>query len=160
MRAVPSLLAVLLMLSSTSLAQTAEPTTQEPVATAPTASSEAAVTPFAPGAKVFLEPMNGFEELLAEDIVKKKVPVVVVKERENADFVLSGEVHLKQYGWLAGNLLWPHGGVRVSIKDAHTGGEVFAFSSKRVDSNTAAGWVYQIWADNCTKHLKKALEKK
>src|SRR6185437_6943752 len=192
MKAFASVLAVLLMLSSTSLAQTApvEPATpvQEtaptrqaaptqqavptqaapggesakpeaarpeaarpeaetqapapspsPAASTPSAEAAAAsadavlATPsappsaplFAPGAKLFLEPMNGFEQLLSHAILKKKVPVVLVNERAQADFVMSGGVHLKDPGWLKGMVMDTRGKGNVSIKDARTGNEVF-----------------------------------
>src|SRR6185437_11068064 len=80
---------------------------------------------FAPGAKLFLEPMNGFEQLLSHAILKKKVPVVLVNERAQADFVMSGGVHLKDPGWLKGMVMDTRGKGNVSIKDARTGNEVF-----------------------------------
>ena len=202
MKASPSLLAVLLMLSSTSLAQTAP--TQAPVqdtapnqqavptqqaaaggesskpeaasepSTSPTASTPSAdaaaviadavpaatVAPLlAPGAKVFLEPMNGFEQFVSDAIVKKKVPVVVVKERANADFVVSGEAHVKKPGW-KGIVLDTGGKGNVSIKDARTSNVVFACKFTKVDQGLGEYWIYQGWASGCAKHLKKAMEKK
>jgi hypothetical protein len=104
--------------------------------------------------------MDGFEQFLAEAILKKKVPVVVVQERANADFVVSGDAHVKKPGWFMGNVLSTHGKGNISIKDARTGSQVFAYHFKRVDQGVAVGYVYQGWADACAKHLKKALEKK
>jgi len=124
-----------------------------------TADVAAVPAAFAPGAKIFIEPMEGFGDLVTDSIAKKKVPVVVVKDRAQADFVMTGVAHLKTYKWLASNLLWPHGGAHVLINDAHTGGQVFAFNSTRVDSNEQDGWVYQIWADNVAGHLKKQMKK-
>jgi hypothetical protein len=213
MKASPSLLAVLLMLSSTSLAQTApvqtpvqemaptqqavptqqtaaggeaskpeaarpeaESPTSAPLAspTASTASTEAgaatadavpavpaaSIAPlFAPGAKLFLEPMNGFEQFVSEAIVKRKVPVVVVKESANADFVVSGEAHVKKPGW-KGIVLDTGGKGNISIKDARTSNVVFACNFNKVDQGLAEVYIYQGWANACAKHMKKAMEKK
>jgi hypothetical protein len=44
-----------------------------------------------PGAKVYIAPMEGdLHTFLAAEIVKKKVPIVVVVEEEEADFVMTG----------------------------------------------------------------------
>jgi hypothetical protein len=153
MKAATGLLAVLLLLSSPSLGQTAsvpltvpaQPTTQAPLAA---------------GAKLFLEPMGGFERFLSDAIVKKKVPVVLVGERAKADFVLSGGAHVKKRGFFTGFVMDTHGGGNIAIQDARTGNQVFAYKFHRVNQGTAAGYVYQSWADACAKHLKKALEKK
>ena len=219
MKAAASLLVVLLMLSSTSLAQTApvqetapvQPTapvqetapaqqavpaqqaaaggesakpeaakteaegqasTPSPSAIAPTPSTEVAAASmgavlaapsapvFAPGAKLFISPMDGFEQFLSDAIVKKKVPVVVVKERAEADFLVSGGARVKKRGFLTGMVLSNHGGGDISINDARTGKPVFACDFHRVDEGLAEGYVYQGWASNCMKHLKKVLEKK
>jgi hypothetical protein len=201
MKAFASLLAVLLMLSSTSLAQTApaepmapnqqtvpaqqaaaggesskpeaasQPSTTSPSPTASAPSAEAAAGSadavpaaplgpvLAPGAKLFLEPMGGFEQFVSDAIVKKKVPVVVVKEREKADFVMSGEAHVKKPGW-KGVVLDTHGKGSVSLKDARTGNVVFVHDFKKVDQMEAEYYIYQHWANQCAAHLRKAMEKK
>jgi hypothetical protein len=159
------------MLSSTSRAQTAPVQETAPTQQAVPAQQEADAVPavpavsiappFAPGAKVFLEPMEGFEKLLAHSIAKQKVPVVFVDEREKADFVLSGEAHLKKAGWLMGSLLsFPHGKGNISVKDARTGNEVFAYTFTRVDTDKTDYQVYQAWANACAGRLKKAVKKK
>jgi S1-C subfamily serine protease len=43
------------------------------------------------GAKIFIEPMEGdLHPFIAAEIVKKKLPVVIVMERKNADYILAG----------------------------------------------------------------------
>ena len=43
------------------------------------------------GAKIFIEPMPGdLHPFIAAEIVKKKLPVVVVTERKNAEYILAG----------------------------------------------------------------------
>lgn len=104
--------------------------------------------------------MDGFDKLLSDSIVQKKVPVVVVKDRADADFVMSGSAHVKKRGFITGMVLSTRGGTNVSMKDARTGTEVFACNFHRVDSNERPGDIYLGWADQCAGHLKKAVEKK
>lgn len=214
MKAATGLLAVLLLLSSTSLAQTpqtqpatpgdqptpAQPTApaqqavptpqavadaskpeaagQPPAATAPppaAPSTEAAATTtdaapavpdvaaapaFAPGMKLFIEKMNGFEQRLAYAMVKKKVPVVLVDDRDKADFILTGGAFVKEQGFFKAWIATAHGKGTILVNDARTGDQVFSFSFHRVDSNETADETLQIWAGVCANHLKKALEPK
>lgn len=167
MKAFTGLLAVLLMLSSTSLAQTAPapPTTSTPSteaadANAATAPAAAAVPSFAPGAKLYVELMGGFENYLIAAIAKKKVPVVIVMAREDADFVMSGVAHVKRPNVITGMVITSHGGGNIAVKDARTGNLVYAEKFRRVDGGTSEDHVYQIWAEGCAKHMKKAMEKK
>ncbi len=104
--------------------------------------------------------MDGFGQLVSDAIVHKKVPVVVVKERANADFVMSGEAQVKKRGIVTGVVLSTHGGGTVSIKDARTGNQVFAYSFHRVDAMEREGDIYLNWADQSAEHLKKAMKKK
>lgn len=152
MKAVAGVLAVLLVLSSTSFGQTAA------------AATEAAVvavrpTPLTAGVKVFVDPMGGFGPLLADSIVHKKVPVVVVKQPAEADFVMSGYAWVRNRNFVTGFVLSSKGGVNISMKDAR-GNLVFACEFHRVDSNERDGDIYLGWADQCAGHLKKALKKK
>jgi hypothetical protein len=115
---------------------------------------------FAPGARLFISPMNGFEQFVADAFLKKKVPVVVVNEPAKADFLVSGGARVKRPGFLTGMVLDSRGGGNISIIDARTGKPVFDCTFKRVDQGLAEGYIYQGWASNCAKHLKKELEKK
>ena len=51
------------------------------------------------GSTVFIEPMNGFETYLAAALAKKKVPLVVISNKEKADFVITGASDTKKAGW-------------------------------------------------------------
>ncbi len=104
--------------------------------------------------------MNGFEQFVSDAFLKKKVPVVVVDEPAKADFLVSGGARVKRPGWITGMVLDTHGGGNISIIDARTGKPVFDCTFKRVDQGLAEGYIYQGWASNCAKHLKKQLEKK
>jgi hypothetical protein len=52
-----------------------------------------------PGSKVYIEPMNGFENYLVAALQKKKVQVVVVADRGAADFVITGSSQHEKAGW-------------------------------------------------------------
>ncbi len=50
-----------------------------------------AAPPSLAGAKIFIEPMQGdLHPFIAAEIVKKKLPVVMVTERKNAEYILAG----------------------------------------------------------------------
>jgi hypothetical protein len=56
-----------------------------------TVAQNKAETPSLDGAKIFIEPMQGdLHPFIAAEIVKKKLPVVVVTERKNAEYILAG----------------------------------------------------------------------
>src|SRR5215469_1106753 len=42
------------------------------------------------GARVFLEPMGGFETYLKSAMAKKKVPLQIVDDKARADFIITG----------------------------------------------------------------------
>jgi hypothetical protein len=187
MKAFAAVLVVLLLLSGASVAQTgpgqvpapapvtAPASAAQTVAVASTpeaasaASAEAAAAPpaasmaparFGPGAKLFVEPIDGYGELLAVAIAKKKVPVVLVHDRAEADFVLSGDAQLKKPGWLKGEVLYPHAKANLAITNAHTGEVVFAYKLDEKQESMSAGQLYESSAYTCAKHLKKAMQKK
>jgi hypothetical protein len=51
------------------------------------------------GSKVFITPMEGFETYLIAGLAKKKVPLVVVTKREEADFEIIGNSESQKAGW-------------------------------------------------------------
>lgn len=118
----------------------------------------AASTHIAAGSKLFIEPMDGFDTYLAAAILKKKVPVMVIGDRSNADFIVSGGSHVDKAGWAKTIFVspLPHAEASISIKDAHSGNLVFAYN---VDKSNAAR-ANQSTAEACAKHLKEAIEKK
>jgi hypothetical protein len=112
----------------------------------------------APGAKLFIEPMNGFDTYLSAAILKKKVPVMVVDDRSKADFIVTGGSHVDKAGWAKTIFVSPnpHAEASIAIKDAHSGNLVFAYN---VDKSNAVR-ANQSTAEACAKHLKEAIEKK
>ena len=46
--------------------------------------------------RIYIEPQDGFESYLSAAIVKKRVPVIVTQDRENATFILTSSVKAKE----------------------------------------------------------------
>lgn len=142
-------------------AQPASAAAAVPASPATAAPSEpvppAAMARFAPGAKLFIEPMNGFETYLEGAILKKNVPVTVVDDRSKADFVVTGISDEAKAGWAKVIFVSPksHAQASIAVKDARSGNLVFAYN---VDKSNAIR-ANQSTAEACAKHLKTALEK-
>src|ERR1700722_14646154 len=51
------------------------------------------------GTTVYIEKMDGFENYLAAAFAKKKVQLVLVTDRDKADYILSGTSEDKKAGW-------------------------------------------------------------
>ena len=95
------------------------------------------------GARVFIGPIEGgYDIYLSAAMHKKEVPIVIVTDREKADFELSGVSESEKAGW-AKTLFW---GDTSSKEQA---------SVKMV--NSARG--KQSSAEACAKHLKEKIEK-
>lgn len=76
----------------------------------------------AAGSKIFVAPMDGgFNDLLATEIVKRKLPVSVVTDEDSADFIITGKVSKagdKWYNSALGGKDQTEGSIRlVSVKD-------------------------------------------
>lgn len=110
-----------------------------------------------PGSKVFIEPMDGFENYLAAAILKKKTPVVVVDSKEKADFIISGTAHVEKAGWAKTIFISgaPQAGASISVKEAGTGNLSYAYSVDKFNAARAS----QSTAEACAKHLKEFIDK-
>lgn len=116
-----------------------------------------AITHIAPGSKLFIESMDGFDTYLSAAILKKKVPVTVVDDKAHADFIVSGGAHEDKAGWAKTIFVSPasHAQASITIKDAHSGNMVFAYNVDKMNAARAN----QSTAEACAKHLKEAIEK-
>jgi hypothetical protein len=113
-----------------------------------------------PGAKVFLDAMpNDFQDYLKAAFSKKKVPVVVVGTRAEAEFEIKGGSESQKAGAAKKMFMgsW-HSDEQASISVAslQSGEVVFAYSANK--KNSAHG--RQTTAEACAKHFKEALETK
>lgn len=97
-----------------------------------------------PGAYVFLEKMDGFEDYLAAALHAKQVPLVVVTDKDKADFVISG--------FASDSDMRHH--TRATMKVVNRSGTVvFAYA---FDQDYAAHGK-QSAAEACAKNLKKEI---
>jgi hypothetical protein len=115
---------------------------------------------FRPGARVFIHTMpDGFDTYLKSALAKKKVPVVVVDSREDADLEIKGTSETQKAGATKKIFMgsW-HSDEQasISVTSVESGEIVFAYSVNK--KNSAHG--KQTTAEACAKHLKEAIEKK
>ncbi|MGH9826957.1 MAG: hypothetical protein ACREDR_27330 [Blastocatellia bacterium] len=111
------------------------------------------------GSKVYIAPMDGFETYLKAAIEKKEVPLVVVEDRDKADFEISGVANSQKASAAKKIILgsW-HSREEASVNVANikTGEVVFAYSVHK--ENSAHG--KKSTAEACAKHLKEKISGK
>jgi hypothetical protein len=95
------------------------------------------------GAKVFVEKMDGFEDNFVAALHAKQVPVVIVTDRDKADFVFSGYC----------NIFGDHH-IEANVKAVNKDGNV-VFAYDFVQDYTVHG--KQSAAEACAKNLKKKI---
>jgi len=111
------------------------------------------------GAKVFVNPMpDGFDTYLKTAFEKKKVPLVVVSSRDEADYEIKGVSDTQKAGAAKKIMLgsW-HSDEQasISVSSIRSGEVVYAYSANK--KNSAHG--KQTTAEACAKHLKETIEK-
>jgi hypothetical protein len=111
------------------------------------------------GSTVYITPMDGFETYLAAAIGKKKVQLVPVMEKEQADYVINGTSLDKKAGWakivFMGNV-HSDNSASITMSDRKTGAIVYAYAVDK--KSTMHG--QQTTAEACAKHLKAHMEGK
>jgi hypothetical protein len=127
---------------------------------APGAAAQTSSTALRPGAKVFVGEMpDGFDTYFKAALEKKKVPVVLVPTKAEADFEIKGSSETQKAGAAKKIFMgsW-HSDEQASISVANiaSGEIVFAYSANK--KNSAHG--KQTSAEACAKHLKEHIEKK
>ena len=128
---------------------------------APAATPLVAATPenmkITPGARVYIAPMEGFENYLAAAFGKKKVELVPVFDPTQADYVISGTSVDKKAGWakiaFMGNI-HSDNAASITMTDKRTGAIVYAYAVDK--KSTMHG--QQTTAEACAKHLKAHME--
>jgi len=110
-----------------------------------------------PGSRVYIAPMDGFENYLAAALGKKKVPLIPVFDQSQADYVISGTSVDKKAGWakivFMGNI-HSDNAASVTMTDRRTGAIVYAYAVDK--KSTMHG--QQTTAEACAKHLKAHIE--
>jgi len=108
--------------------------------------------------KVYIAPADGFEQYLAAAFRKKSVPLLIVTDRDLADFEITA-THDKQDASFARTYVWGilHGSATASIQvvNLRTKVVVFADSSTRLVAFRGE----RSTAEKLAKYLKRKMEK-
>ncbi len=111
------------------------------------------------GAKVFLEPMGGFETYLKTAMNKKKVPLQIVEDKAQADFVITGHSESQKASTAKKAIMWnwhSNEDASINVSNIKTGEVVFAYEAHK--DSSAHG--QKSTAEACAKHLKDKIEGK
>jgi hypothetical protein len=144
-------------------AQPATPAQAQQASPSSTATGTAAATPIstkiAPGSKVYIAPMDGFENYLAAALGKKKVQLIPVTDKDLADYVITGTSLDKKAGWakivFMGNV-HSDNAASITMSDRKSGAIVYAYAVDK--KSTMHG--QQTTAEACAKHLQAHIEGK
>jgi hypothetical protein len=145
------------MTVGTNLAQQAKPADLTPTGQAgkePVITNESLPS----GARIYLAPMpSGFETYVAAGLEKKKVPVVLISDREKAEYELSGVSDSDRAGWAKMLFLGSqqtNETASIKIVNLKTGNVVFAYSVNK--TNSARG--KQSAGEAVAKHINEKIE--
>jgi hypothetical protein len=109
------------------------------------------------GSKVYIENMNGFENYLAAAFAKKKVQLVLVADKNQADYIVTGTSEDKKAGWAKIVFLGDvHSDADASITmvDKRSSTILFAYSVNKKSTLHGA----QTTAEACAKHLHEKID--
>ena len=111
------------------------------------------------GARVFLEPMGGFETYLKAAMTKKKVPLQIVEDKAQADFIITGHSESQKASTAKKAIMWnwhSNEDASINVSNVKTGEVVFAYEAHK--DSSAHG--QQSTAEACAKHLKDQMAAK
>jgi hypothetical protein len=112
------------------------------------------------GSKVFIAPMeNGFDDYVKAALKTKKVPVVLIENKDSADFEISGHSDTEKASTAKKVLFlnWQSNEqASIQVVNLKTSEVVFAYSVNK--KNSAHG--KKTTAEACAKHLKEKIESK
>lgn len=110
------------------------------------------------GSRIYVAPMpSGFETYVVAGIEKKKVPVVVVTDRDKADYELSGVSDSDKAGWAKMLFLGSqqtNESASIKIVNLKTGNVVFAYSVNKTNSFKGK----QSAGEAVAKHINEKIE--
>ena len=102
------------------------------------------------------KPVEGFDTYMAAALRKKKVPVIMVADRTQADFAIEGSADKKAAGWAK---KWILGDFRrsasasLTVTNLHTGVIAYADASDRASANKGL----RSSAEKLAKYLKRKM---
>jgi hypothetical protein len=103
------------------------------------------------------KPIEGFESYLAAAMRKKNVPIIMVTDRSQADFEITGTADKKGAGWAKKVFLGDWRGsasASMQVVNLHTGVVAYADASHRSSANKGL----RSSAEKLAKYLKKKME--
>jgi hypothetical protein len=110
------------------------------------------------GSKIYVAPMGGFENYVVAGIVKKKVPVVIVADRDKADYEIRGAAETERAGWAKIVFIGSDNSneqASVTVVEIKSGSVVYAYSVHK--SNSFKG--KQSAGEAIGKHLNEVIGK-
>ena len=110
------------------------------------------------GAKIFIAPMGGFDNYVTAGIIKKNVPVVVVSDRDKAEYEIRGSEETEKAGWAKMLFLGSQNSNEqgsIVVRKIKTDEIVFAYSVNKLNSVRGK----QSAGEACAKHLKEVIGK-
>ena len=106
------------------------------------------------GSKVYINSMDGFETYVTAAIQKKKVPLVIVADRDKADFEIKGSVEKTKAGWAKTIFVSPNPAIDATMQVINIQSGVVAFSNSSNKNAARRG------RKGSAEHLAKNLAKK
>ncbi|HET9366012.1 MAG TPA: hypothetical protein VFP71_13465 [Candidatus Angelobacter sp.] len=110
------------------------------------------------GSKIYVAPMDGFENYVIAGIMKKKVPVAIVADRNKAEYEIRGGSETEKANWAK---MWFLGSdhsndqASIAVLEIKTGNVVFAYSVNKHSSVRGK----QSTGEAIGKHLNEAIGK-
>jgi hypothetical protein len=134
--------------------ESASPTKENIVATSPVLTNEN----LPKGARLYVAPIqNGFETYIVAGLEKKKVPLIVVADREKADFELTGVSDTDKAGWAKMLFLGSqqtNESASIKIVNLKSNAIVFAYSVNKTNSVRGK----QSAGEAVAKHINEKIE--
>jgi len=110
------------------------------------------------GSKIYVAPGDGFDTFLTAALNQKKVNVVVVADKDKADYVLEATSQSEKAGWARTVFMGQTGSneeASVRLVNVKSSEVVFAYAVHK--RNSVHG--KQSTAESCAKYLKDAVQK-
>ncbi len=110
------------------------------------------------GSRIYVAPMGGFENYVIAGILKKKVPVSVVSDRDKAEYEIRGAAETEKAGWAKMLFMGSQNSneqASINVQEIKSGSVVFAYSVNKLNSVRGK----QSAGEAIGKHLNEAIGK-
>jgi hypothetical protein len=120
------------------------------------ANSTAAVseTRIPANSKIYINPMDGFETYVTAALQKKKLPLVIIANREQADFEIKGSMEKQKAGWAKTIFISPYPEIDATMQVVNIKTGVIAYSNSSTKNAARRG------RKGSAEHLAKNLAAK